>query len=152
MDDGAAHAIAKADAMLAETYETAHPVAGGGDFDRARAVLDGDAAEEVPDESSHTGLGIRICGCVGSVNISVDMKVAELGTACHGRERSYELGIDGCLGTAIVEGQRVAAVGGATQLGVAAVVVDGEVAADVVVGGGELDAGDSLIHSREIEL
>ena len=53
---------------------------------------------------------------------------------------------------AAVEGQRVAAVGGAAQLGVAAVVVDGEVAADVVVGGGELDAGDGLILSREVEL
>ena len=53
---------------------------------------------------------------------------------------------------AAVDGQLVTAVGGAVQLGVATVVVDSEVAADVVVGGGELDAGDGLIHSREIEL
>ena len=109
MDDGAAHAVVERDSVLAEAHEAAHPVSRGGDFHRARAVLDGDGftaiASEEADESTHA----RVRARVGGVNVAVDVEVAELGIALRADERSYELGIDVCLGTAIVEGQLVAA-------------------------------------------
>ena len=117
-DDGAALAVGERDGVLAEAHEAAHPVFCGVDFDRARAALDGDAAKEVADESSHAGVA---GACVGSVDMSVDVEVDELGAARHLYEGGYELGIDGGLGGAVVECQRfVVAIEGACEGVVAA--------------------------------
>ena len=117
-DDGAALAVGERDGPLAEAHEAANPVCCGVDFNRARAALDGDAAKEVADESSHAGVA---GACVGSVDMSVDVEVDELGAARHLYEGGYELGIDGGLDGAVVECQRfVVAIEGAGEGVVAA--------------------------------
>lgn len=116
--------------MLAEAHEAAHPVFGGVDCDRARAVLDGDAAEEMADESSHAGF---VSARVGSVNMSADVEVGELGTARHLYEGCHELRVDWLVGCAVVDGERVAlAVEGAGEGVVAAArhARDGDVGAE----------------------
>ena len=77
MDDVAAHAVVEVDGVLAKAYKAARATARVDDFDIARAVLNGDIAIKVADESASI-LSIDI-GSAGGVDVAVDGEVAESG-------------------------------------------------------------------------
>ena len=132
-DDGRAVAVGERYAVLAEADETAR-AACRVDADVARAVLDGDGAEEVADESADV---MRLGACVAFVDGAVDGEVAERGlVVAVGSgldEGSHELRVNGRVGGAVVEGEGVAvAVEGAREFMAAAArhAGDGDVGAE----------------------
>ena len=120
-DDGRAVAVVERYAVLAEADETAR-AACRVDADVARAVLDGDGAEEVADESADV---MRLGACVAFVDAAGDGEVAERGLVVAVSsgldEGCHELRVNGRVGCAVVEGEGVAvAVEGAREFMAAA--------------------------------